>query len=301
MSQPFAGLFSYPLTPLTQDGEPNLGALARLVRNSLTAGVSGVTVLATSGAGVTFDRGERHAVVEAAVEAAQAGERSIPVYVAVSAVSTREVRNLARDAEQAGANGLLLTPFSYLPLSDSEVRVLFSEIGDATGLPLCFYNKPVQTQYDVAPETLAHLAESTTVVAVKETMRRDNLDARIRQLREAVGDDFSIGLSSDVHLLADLPRVDAWHTGLAALLPVEYVQVWRNARSGHRQGVALDRLQCVALALSETKHALGALHALANSLGVPTAGPRGPFAAATEDEAVRLLNAVNGLPRSPQS
>ena len=241
---------------------------------------------------MTFDRGERHAVVEASVEAAQAGERTIPVYVAVSAASTREVLNLARDAERAGANGLLLAPFSYLPLSDGEVRALFSAVADATALPICFYNKPVQTQYDVAPVTLAHLAASANLVAVKETMRRDNLGARIGQLRDAVGDGFSIGLSSDVHLLAELPRVDAWHTGLAALLPAEYAEVWRNAQSATPQGDGLVRLKTVARALSEMRHPLGALHAVANSLGIPTAGPRGPFASATADEAAHLLSAI---------
>ncbi|MGA7207103.1 MAG: dihydrodipicolinate synthase family protein [Specibacter sp.] len=302
MAQPFTGLLAYPVTPLTHDGDLNLGALSSLVRNSAAAGVSGATVLATSGAGVTFDRGERRAVVETAVDAAFApGGASIPVLVAVSAASTREVLHLARDAAQAGASGLLLAPFSYLPLSDDEVRALFAELADATALPVCFYNKPVQTQYDVTPETLAYLAESTTVVAVKETMRREDIEGRIRQLRDAVGDEFSIGLSSDVHLLAELPRVDAWHTGLAALLPVDYVEVWRNAQSGHRQGDALARVQTVALALSEAKHPVGVLHALADSLGVPTSGPRGPFAAATKDEAARLLNAVHGQSTLPQN
>lgn len=181
-------MLAYPVTPLTDDGEPNLGALSNLVRNSAAAGVSGVTVLATSGAGVTFDRGERRAVVEAAVDAAHPpGKISIPVLAAVSAPSTREVLHLARDAEQAGAVGLLLAPFSYLPLSDAEVRAFFTKVADATALPICFYNKPLQTQYDVAPDTLAHLAGTSNVVAVKETMRREDIECRIRQLRDAVG------------------------------------------------------------------------------------------------------------------
>lgn len=101
------------------------------------------------------------------------------------------------------------------------MRALFTEVADATALPICLYNKPLQTQYDVAPNTLAHLAGTSNVVAVKETMRREDIECRIRQLRDAVGEEFSIGLSSDVHLLAELPRVDVCHTGLAALLPEE--------------------------------------------------------------------------------
>lgn len=76
--------------------------------------------------------------------------------------------------------------------------------------------------------------------------------------------------------------------------------MWRNAQSGCRHWAAQGRLQSVALALSEAKHALGALHALAYSLGVPTSGPRGPFAAATEDEADHIPNSINGQSAPPQ-
>lgn len=149
MPQAFTGLLAYPVTPLTHDDEHDLGALARLVREAAGAGVSGVTVLATSGVGVVFDRWERRAVTEAPVETlAQLGlpgVAKIPVYSAISAASTREVVHLAKDAEQAGAAGLLLSPFSYLPLSEKEVRALFVQVADITNLPLCFYNKPLQT------------------------------------------------------------------------------------------------------------------------------------------------------------
>ena len=176
------------------------------------------------------------AAVEAAALSCQPGAARIAVYSAISAASTREVLHLAQDAEQAGAAGLLLTPFSYLPLSEAEVRALFVRVADATNLPLCFCNKPLQTQYDVTPETLAMLAETANLVAVKESMRRDDFAGRIQELRDHVGDVFSIGLSADVQLLSTLPVADAWHTGLAALLPNEYAQVWRDAWSGSPQG-----------------------------------------------------------------
>lgn len=298
MTQPFTGLVAYPITPLTDDGELDLGALSHLVRNAVAAGVSGVTVLATSGGGVTFDRTERHAVVEAAVKATR--ERiapaapCIPVYAAISAPSTREVVRLAQDAEHAGAGGLLLAPFSYLPLSDTEVRALFMAVAEATALPICFYNKPVQTQFEVSPATLAYLAANAHVASVKDTMRRDDVAGRVNALRAAVGPEFSIGLSADVQLLAELPDVDAWHTGLAGLLPYEYIDVWRSARAGGQQGASLARLQTIAQSLAGMPHAIGALHALSNVIGVPTAGPRGPFAAATQEETWHLGSAIHG-------
>lgn len=301
MTQPFAGLLAYPITPLRDDDELDLAWLAHLVRNASFAGISGVTVLATSGAGVTFDRGERQAVVQMAVESAvMVGtseglrESPMPVYAAVSAPSTREVVRLAQDAESAGASGLLLSPFSYLPLSDAEVRALFLAVSEATTLPICFYNKPLQTHFDVSPATLAYLASNTRLRAVKDTMRREDVAGRVSELRAAVGPNFSIGLSADVQLLAERPEVDAWHTGLAGLLPGDYIEVWRIAQAGAPQGASLARLQAIAHALAGMPHAIGALHALSNVIGVPTAAPRGPFAAATQEETWQLSAALNG-------
>ncbi len=292
MSQPFTGLIAYPITPLTNDDEPDLASLAHLVRNVAFTGASGVAVLATSGAGVTFDRAERQLAVQTAVEATLAvgtndgaRESVLPVYAAVSAPSTREVLRLAQDAERAGAAALLLTPFSYLPLSDTEVRALFGAVAEVTGLPICFYNKPVQTQFDVSPATLAFLAVNAHVMAIKDTMRRDGVAGRVSDLKDAVGPDFSIGLSSDVQLLEQLPDVDAWHTGLAGMLPGEYAEVWRAARNGADQGAGLVRLQKIAHLLAGMPHPIGALHALGTALRVPTPGPRGPFSAATDDAA----------------
>lgn len=270
--------------------------MARLVANAAGAGVSGVTVLATSGAGVVFDRAKRRAATEAAVEAAAGsagpGESPIPVYAAVSAASTREVVNLSKAAVQAGADGLLLDPFSYLPLSDAEVRELFGRVADAISIPLCFYNKPLQTQYDVTAESLAVLAETANLVAVKESMRRADLAGRVQQLRDAVGAGFSIGLSADAQLLSTLPEADAWHTGLAALMPQEYAQVWRNTCSGSLQGNSLARLRSTAAALGNIPRPVGALHALAAILGTGTAGPRGPFAHATTADIQSLIGCL---------
>lgn len=298
MTQPFTGLLGYPITPVKDDGELDLFSFAHLVRNTAFAGLSAVTVLATSGAGVTFDRAERQLVVQTAVESAlMVGtseglrESVMPVYAAVSAPSTREVVRLAEDAEGAGASGLLLAPFSYLPLSDTEVRALFMTVAETTVLPICFYNKPVQTQFDVSPATLAFLAANARVVSVKDTMRRDDVAGRLSNLRDAVGPEFSIGLSADVQLLANLPDVDAWHSGLAGLLPGEYAEVWRLAHAGARQGASLARLQSLAKALDGMPQAIGALHALSNVIGIPTAGPRGPFAAAAQEQTWQLSSA----------
>ncbi len=283
MTEPFTGLIAYPITPTGIDGEPNLASVAQLVTEAAAAGVNGITVLASSGAGVTFDRTERRRVLETAVKSA-AGS-GVPVCTAITAVSTREVTALAADAESAGAAGVLVAPFGYYPLSDAEVRTLFRAVGDSTGLPVCFYNKPVQLQYDVTPDTLLELARSINLRGVKESTARADVPARVGQIRSVLGPDVAIGLSGDVALLRDLPVADAWHTGLAALLPADYVSVWQRSADS---APALERLRAVAGELAQIPRWVGALHALGLLRGVETAAPRGPFAAALPADSDRL-------------
>lgn len=293
MTQSFTGLNAYPITPLTADGGIAHEVLAKIVSSSVAAGVDGITVLASSGAGVTFDRSERAKVLETAMSAA-AGR--VPVYAAISGQSTRMIEQNALDAKAAGVAGVLLAPFAYLPLGHAEVAALFKGVSDAADIDMCFYNKPLQTKYDLTADVLADLANTSRLVAVKETMRRPDLPERVETLRQAVSSNFSLGLSSDVQLIEQLPDVDAWHTGLAALMPTEYVAAWKIAQTGIKSdagAAAISRLRQVAVALSESNTPLGAFHALANQLGIPTAPPRGPFAAATALDVERIDEALS--------
>jgi 4-hydroxy-tetrahydrodipicolinate synthase len=290
MTTPFTGLIAYPITPTTIDGELNLASMAQLVTEAATAGVGGITVLASSGAGVTFDRSERRRVLETAIKAA-AGS-GVPVYTAITAVSTREVTALAADAERAGAAGVLVAPFGYYPLSDPEVRTLFKAVGDSTSLPICFYNKPAQLQYDVTPDTLLELARGMNLRGVKESTARADVAGRVGQIRSVVGPDVAIGLSGDLALLRDLPVADAWHTGLAALMPSEYASVWRERDATKPEH---EMVSAVAAELSQIPRWVGALHALSALRGVATAAPRGPFAAALPEDTLRLQRLPGSL------
>ncbi|MBB5643370.1 dihydrodipicolinate synthase family protein [Cryobacterium roopkundense] len=291
----FRGLIAYPITPLT--GSEKLvdhNVLARLVARNAAAGVDGVTVLASSGAGASFDREERRAIVQTAVAAAG----DMPVYVAVSSPSTRDVLAFAQDAAGLGAQGLVVTPFSYLPLDDDEVVALLQALSDETPLPICFYNKPVQTQYDLPPAVLTRLMAETNLVAVKEPATRAGRPAsRLAELRAAGGPGLSLGVSGDVQILTDLPPTDAWHTGLAALRPDQYVAVWRAARTNTTDAAEHDaeartELLTLAQALAGSARSMGALHALATLCGIDTEPPRAPQLRAMDRDLAALHTAL---------
>jgi 4-hydroxy-tetrahydrodipicolinate synthase len=283
---PFTGLLAYPITPLDAEGPPALDTVSRLVREAAHAGVDGVVVLASSGAGTSFSPEERDAVVSAAVAAAGDGAATsglrVPVHVAVAAQSTDQVLRNAVAAQRAGADGLVLAPFAYVPLVDDEVVALFEAVAAETDLPLCFYNRPDQSGYDVTPEVVGHLAHTARLRGLKDPAGRAEAAARLDAIRAVVGaGPFAIGLSGDLAMteraFTNLPASDAWHTGVAALVPAEYVAVRRAHLDQRPLDAVLERSWLLALVreLARLRPVAG-LHALASLLGTPTAPPRGP-------------------------
>ncbi|MFI2105600.1 dihydrodipicolinate synthase family protein [Isoptericola sp. NPDC019693] len=297
MTSAFTGLLAYPITPLGDSGEVDLGALEGLVARAVDAGVDGVVVLATSGAGVSFDHAERDAVVRVAVAAAE----GTPVHVGVAGESVHLVVARARAARDAGAGGLVLPPFAYLPLDGAEVRALYARVAATVpGLPVCFYNKPVQLGFDVSPALLGALAADGSVAAVKDPASLPaRPGGRVAELR-ARAQALAVGLSGDAALLGGAEPADAWHTGLAALAPAEYVAVRRARAAGTDDGGAAATAQAwllqAAHAVAATGRPVTALHALAGLLGTRTAPPRDGLVPLTPNDEAALRMVVAQRP-----
>ncbi len=58
----------------------------------------------------------------------------VPLIVGVGALRTDEAQALARDAKEAGADGLLLAPVSYTPLTEEEVYQHFVAVAGVSDL-----------------------------------------------------------------------------------------------------------------------------------------------------------------------
>jgi dihydrodipicolinate synthase/N-acetylneuraminate lyase len=139
----FCGLSAFPLTPMNETGVDE-GAFVRLVERLAAAKVDSIGALGSAGSYAYLHRTERFRVAQLAVE--HAG--GIPVMTGIGALRTRDVLDLAEDAQKAGASAVLLTPVSYQKLVDDEVyqlrcasttipalRVLNSAINCTAGLP----------------------------------------------------------------------------------------------------------------------------------------------------------------------
>lgn len=187
MSSRFHGLSAFPLTPADENGCVDVEALSRLVERLDAAQVDSVGLLGSTGSYAYLSRAERLRAVQAAAECLK-GTRTL--MVGVGALRTDEAMALARDAENAGADALLLAPVSYTPLTQEEAYHHFAAVAGATALPLCIYNNPSTTHFTFSDELLVRLAYIPHILSVKMPLAANmEFKPELERLRPRLGDD----------------------------------------------------------------------------------------------------------------
>ncbi|WP_245419749.1 dihydrodipicolinate synthase family protein [Phyllobacterium salinisoli] len=227
----FRGLSAFAPTPTDADGHVQTDALGRILDRIHAAGPHSIGLLGSTGGYAFLSRAERRRAVEAA---ASFGEGRTPVIVGVGALRTDEAQQLARDAAVAGANGLLLAPMTYTPLTEEEVFRHFVAVASATDLPLCIYNNPGTTKFTFSHELIARLANVPNIAAVKMPLPANgDFKGELAGLRAIAPKDFAIGYSGDWGAAdALLAGCDAWFSVAAGLLPGPALKLTRAAHTG---------------------------------------------------------------------
>ncbi len=224
------GVIPAVTTPFGSDLSIDLLALGQHCRWLVERGCTGVIVLGSLGEGGTLDRAEKRAVIDTAVHAL---EGRGPVVAAVASLRTSGAVELAREAEEAGAAGLMVLP-PYVYRGDRrETREHFSAVFRATALPCMLYNNPIAYGTDVLPDHLLELAtDHPNLVAVKES----SADVRrITGIRALLGERLAISVGVDDAVLEGVDAgATSWVAGVANALPSESVELFRLAASGQR-------------------------------------------------------------------
>lgn len=294
----FTGLIAFPPTPADDDGRVDVDALAVLVDRAAAAGVDAIGLLGSTGTYAYLDMAERLRAVAAAMEAV---DGRVPLIVGVGALRTSWARQLATDAERQGADGLLMAPISYVPLTDAEVALHYRSVAGATALPLCIYNNPGTTHFNFSDELIAELAKEPTIQAIKMPPVANRLyKDEIERLSRRIKPEFTVGYSGDWEATdALLAGSRAWYSVIAGLLPVPALRLTRAAQAGdateaRRIDAAFGRLW----RLFQCHGSIRILSEIADHLALPVGAPPLPIRRAGEsisDDVVAALNELKAL------
>ncbi|NEB78513.1 4-hydroxy-tetrahydrodipicolinate synthase [Streptomyces sp. SID14478] len=153
------------VTPFTETGALDLDAAQKLADRLVTEGCEGLVLSGTTGESPTTTDAEKAALVRAVREASDGRAR---VLAGVGTSDTAHTLALARQAQQAGADGLLAVTPSYSRPPQDAVRAHFLDLADATDLPVMLYDIPGRTGTRIEADTMIRLAEHPRIVAVKD-------------------------------------------------------------------------------------------------------------------------------------
>jgi 4-hydroxy-tetrahydrodipicolinate synthase len=194
-------------------------------------GCTGLVMLGSLGEGATLENSEKVDILKTAVRVAQG---KVPVVAAISSLSTANAVRLAKEAEQAGCQALMVLP-PYVYTSDwREMKNHVSTIIAATRLSCMLYNNPIAYKTDFLPSEIAELAtEHANLHAVKES----SADVRrVSAIREVLGDRLEIFVGVDDALVEGVTAgAKGWIAGLVNAFPAESVKLFQLAQAGKRE------------------------------------------------------------------
>ena len=160
----FTGSGAAIVTPFS-GGEVDLPALKRLLDFQLENGTDAIIACGTTGEASTMTRQARMRVIACCAEHVNG---RVPVIAGSGSNSTEVAVELSKDAERAGADGLLLVTPYYNKASQQGLIRHYERIAGAVSLPCILYDVPSRTGVRIAPETYRELAKHENILGVKE-------------------------------------------------------------------------------------------------------------------------------------
>ncbi|PQZ27233.1 dihydrodipicolinate synthase family protein [Ochrobactrum vermis] len=273
----FKGLSAFPLTPIDAAGKLMEDALGGLLERIQEAGADSIGLLGSTGSYAFLTREQRLHTLKTAVKCI---DGRTPIIVGVGALRTDDTQALARDAADAGADGLLLAPVSYTPLTQEEVFQHFKAVAATTDLPLCVYNNPGTTKFIFSDELIARLANVKNIGAIKMPLPANgDYVGAISKLRAEAPSSFAVGYSGDWGAAdALLAGADAWYSVVAGILPAPALALTRAAQSGNKADAERINAAFAPLwDLFKTHSSFRVMYVIADLLGLARIAPPRPI------------------------
>jgi 4-hydroxy-tetrahydrodipicolinate synthase len=225
------GIYAALLTPFTADNFLDREMFTLNLNVQLDAGIDGIIIGGSLGEASTLTNNEKWELLKISKEVMK---RPVPVIMNIAEQSTRGALESARDANENGADGLMLLPPMRYKADKTETITYFKQVAKATPLPIMIYNNPYDYKIEVTLQMFEELVEVPSIQAVKESTR---LLANLTNMKNAFGDRFKILCGVDTLALEELVLgADGWVGGLVDAFPAETVAIYKLITAGDYLG-----------------------------------------------------------------
>ena len=204
------------VTPFHADGSVNYEKLAELVEEQIAGGTDAIIACGTTGEAATMSEEEHMDVICFIIKAVN---HRIPVIAGTGSNCTATAIDLSKQAEEAGAEGVLLVTPYYNKATQGGLIQHYEAVAGTISLPCILYNVPSRTGVTIQPETMAYLYQHVeNIVGVKDATGNISMITKLMSLVDEnfllySGDDdqivplLSVGASGVISVLSNVaPR-----------------------------------------------------------------------------------------------
>jgi len=228
-SSSFHGVIPPVVTPLTPALEVDYPSFTRVLEHLIAGGVHGLFVLGSTSEVVFHDEATRRKILDHAIKITNG---RVPVLAGTIDPTTDRVIELAKTAEAAGVDAVVVTAPFYARTSAPEVAEHFRYVRGAVGIPVIAYDIPVCVHIKLERETVVTLAREGTIAGLKDSSGDDG-NFRFALLDLAERSDIAMMTGSEI--ICDSALAMGAHgivPGLANVDPKGYVRLYDLCRKG---------------------------------------------------------------------
>lgn len=161
----FTGAAIAIITPMNDDGSINYSVLGEMIDDQIDNCTDAIVICGTTGEASTMTDAEHLECIRFAVERVNG---RVPVIAGTGSNDTAYAIKLSKEAEEVGADALLLVTPYYNKTTQKGLIAHFTAIADAVNIPIVLYNIPGRTGVNMDVATIKKLAEHRNIAAVKE-------------------------------------------------------------------------------------------------------------------------------------
>ena len=292
----FAGIYTPIVTPFKTDDTLDEQGLRSNVARWMRTPLTGLVVLGSNGEAPQLEDAEADRVIEIA-RAEMPRDR--PLIAGTGRESTKATIAATKRAAKLGADVALVRTPSFFKLQMTTPTFVrhYTEVADASPIPVFLYNVTMYTGVNMLPDAVATLAQHPNITGMKES------GSDIVQIGDYVTrtpDDFVLLAGSASSLFAALAvGCDGAILALAALAPDACVELHRLVVDGRMQEARAlqQRLLPLARAIGDAQRGVPGLKAALNLMGYSAGVPRPPLRplAAQDTDGIRVQLDALGL------
>lgn len=177
------------VTPFHADGTVNYEKLEEIIEEQIAGGTDSIIICGTTGESSTMTHEEHLDVIRYCCKVVNG---RIPVVAGTGSNCTREAIDMSKEAEAAGADGLLLVTPYYNKATQNGLIAHFTAIANAVKIPVILYHIPSRTGVTMTPETMAAMFHNVgNIVGVKEASGNLSAIAKLVNLTDGKMDIYS--------------------------------------------------------------------------------------------------------------